>query len=611
MLPALPRPIWGTATGPAVSKTQVVQAAGMHHPTRFLEEPNGLREERIDMRLCARFALPALFCLAAFGQPADAPKFEVADVHGSPHTTQPIVRGPFYSSSRYELRFATMVDLISKAYDVEAEKVFGGPNWLELDRFDVFAKTPEKSTAESRKLMMQALLTDRFQLAVHKDSKPMKAYALTAGKHPDLKPAGEDGKTGCDFKVENAPSGPPADGAPLRLPTIVYTCKNTSVEAFATALGAAPAAGQYLNNMLVVDQTGIKGSWDLSVRYTPKLPAGIPTTGENIPLPDAIEKQLGLKLELSTVPAPVLVVDSVNRKPTPNSPEAMKSFPALPNEFEVASLKPSAPNPPGGGRGGDGPRADIRNGRLFLPRINVKGLIMIAWDINGDEFLVNAPKWLDDDRYDILAKAPEGVAIGDLTPTRGSIPINIDALRPMIQALVTERFQLKVHTEDRPMNAYTLVAVKPKLQKSDPAARTKWQEGTVGTDAAGSKNANPSLGRLVTCQNVTMAQFAEMLPRIAPGYLRTNVTDATGLEGGWDFTFSFSPAGALNFGRGGPRGDAPPSGGGGAVPEASEPTGALSLFDAMTHQLGLKLETHKRPAQVLVIDHIERTPTEN
>jgi uncharacterized protein (TIGR03435 family) len=555
------------------------------------------------MRLCAGLSLLALFSGAAFGQSAEpAPRFEVADVHSSPRTSQPGVRGPFFSSGRYELRFATMADLISMAYNVDPEKVNGGPNWLELDRFDVFAKIPAGSTAESRRSMLQTLLTDRFHLATHPDKKPMAAFALTAGKHPELKEAADDGKTGCTFNIQNAPNGPPAPGTPIQLPTIVYTCKGTSMEAFAAAIPNIPAAGQYLNNMLVTDQTGIKGAWDFSFRFTPKVPAGIAATGESITLLDALDKQLGLKLEVSTTPLPVIAVDRVDRKPTENSPEAMKSFPPLPEEFEVASLKPSPPA--SGGR--EGPRPDIKNGRLYLPRFTVKTLIQIAWDLNGDEFLINAPGWLDNDRYDILAKAPEGVAIGDLTPSRNTIPVNIDALRPMIRALIVERFKLKAHNEERPLAAYTLLAVKPKLTKSEANTRIKWQNGLIG-DAKGNRNANPSLGRLVTCQNVTMAQFAEMLPNIAPGYLRTDVVDGTGLEGGWDFTFSFSPIGALQINnRGGGDGAAP-----GTSAEASDPTGAISLFDALTRQLGLKLEQHKRPTKVLVIDSIERTPTEN
>src|SRR5215475_12981513 len=94
--------------------------------------------------------LLTLLLLAAFGE---SPKFDIADVHNSPHSTQPFVRGPFFGSGRYELRYATMLDLIRTAYDIDPEKVSGGPSWLEMDRFDVFATIPEHTTAESRKQM--------------------------------------------------------------------------------------------------------------------------------------------------------------------------------------------------------------------------------------------------------------------------------------------------------------------------------------------------------------------------------------------------------------------------------------------------------------------------
>jgi uncharacterized protein (TIGR03435 family) len=83
------------------------------------------------------------------------------------------------------------------------------------------------------------------------------------------------------------------------------------------------------------------------------------------------------------------------------------------------------------------------------------------------------------------------------------------------------------------------------------------------------------------------------------------VTDATGLEGGFDFVFSFSPIGVLQQGGGGG------AGGDSAVSEASVPSGALSLFDALNRQLGLKLEMVKRPMPALVIEHLEQKPTEN
>lgn len=537
--------------------------------------------------------------LGALAQ-APEPKFQAVEIHISPHTAQPVVRGPFFGGNRYELHFANMLDLIRMAYDMDPERISGGPSWIEMDRYDIFAIVPPGSTAASRRLMLRAMLADRFKLTIHDDKKPLPAYVLTAGKHGGLKEADGSGETGCNFAVPNNP--PPNPGGPIQLPVFTYTCHNTTMAAFASALLAIPGAQGYLSNKPVTDQTDLKGAFDFALKFTPKVPAGFAVTGENLPLPDALEK-LGLKLETSTIPLPVIVVDSVNEKPTANPPNAL---PASPTEFEVADLKPSAPT--NGGRGPGAP--DIKNGRLYVPGITVKNLIMIGWDLNGDEMLAGAPKWLDDDHYDLLAKAPADVALGDLNPqARGAVPVNIDALRPMIRSLVIERFQVASHTEDRPVNTYVLTAVKPKLIKADPKERSKWQEGSAD-DVKINKNLNASLGRIVMCTNVTMAQFADMLPSMASGYVHTKVQDNTNLEGGWDFSFSFSPAGALQASgpRGGGDGAAAASGG---IPEASEPNNAISLFDAISKQLGLKLETVKRPMPVLVIDRIERKATEN
>jgi uncharacterized protein (TIGR03435 family) len=103
-----------------------------------------------------------------------------------------------------------------------------------------------------------------------------------------------------------------------------------------------------------------------------------------------------------------------------------------------------------------------------------------------------------------------------------------------------------------------------------------------------------------------MAQTAEMFQEfIAPDYIYNPIQDATGITGSWDFTLSFSSA---NLTMGGGMGAPPPPQG---VPTASDPNGAVSFFDAISKQLGLKLEKQKRPLPVLVIDHIEEKPTEN
>src|SRR5580698_4313419 len=86
---------------------------------------------------------------AAFAQSA-APQFAAADVRISPvaHTMGDGARGPFFGDGRYEFRNANMVDLIHVAYGVDPERVFGGPAWIEMDRFDIIAIAPPRSTAE-------------------------------------------------------------------------------------------------------------------------------------------------------------------------------------------------------------------------------------------------------------------------------------------------------------------------------------------------------------------------------------------------------------------------------------------------------------------------------
>jgi uncharacterized protein (TIGR03435 family) len=233
--------------------------------------------------------------------------------------------------------------------------------------------------------------------------------------------------------------------------------------------------------------------------------------------------------------------------------------------------------------------------------------------------VVGGPKYLDDDRYDITAKAPSQATSMISSMAQGNQPpVDVDALRLMLRALLIDRFKLKTHMEDQPRNAYTLLAAKPKMKKADPSNRTGFKEGP-GPDGKDPRKETPALGRLVTCQNMTMGQLAELLPKIAGGYFQnasTTVIDATGLDGAYDFTLSFSPAGILNGGGGGRGGDgaAAPGGtpgGAAGAGEASDPGGGMTLYDAMEKQIGIKMEIQKRPVPVLVIDHMEQRPTDN
>jgi len=411
---------------------------------------------------------------------------------------------------------------------------------------------------------------------------------MGSGKHR-MKPASGDGQPGCQG-VPQPGSGTVIDPA---APITVIACRNMTMATFATMLRGL--AGAYVTDP-VVDQTGLTGAWDFELRWTPR--AALAQAGsDGITLFDAIDKQLGLKLAASSIPSPVLVVDSVNRQPAPNPPNTARLLPPRPAaEFEVADVKFSEPNTP------IMTRLQI-GGRVDLQGVNLKMVIMRAWDLNDDQLLAGAPPWLDKTQYTVHALASSAIA----GSTNADAQVDIDDLSLMLRNLLKERFKLATHTEQRPVNAYTLLADKPKLQPANPADRTRCWVG-LPPGAKDPRVSNPALSRVISCQNVTMAQFSELLLGLAPAYLPIPVEDGTGLAGAWNFTFAFSPFGAVGQGGGGrgvrDGGVAPPNG-------STDPTGGMTVFDAVNKQLGLKLEMRKRAMPVLVIDHVEEKPVDN
>ena len=180
--------------------------------------------------------------------------------------------------------------------------------------------------------------------------------------------------------------------------------------------------------------------------------------------------------------------------------------------------------------------------------------------------------------------------------------MDMAAVAPMMLALLKDRFKLTYHTEEKPVTAYALVAAKPKMKKADPASRIFCRNTNAPAGA-------PPGSRVLKCQNITMAQFAERLLNIGPG-MNWPVLDATEIEGGWDFTLMFSMRPQMAMGPGGRGGgDANPAAA--ALPTASDPVEGYTLFEAVEKQLGLRLEKQKRSLPVIVIDHIEQKPTEN
>ena len=125
-------------------------------------------------------------CGAMFAQSeAPAPAFDVADVHAS---SRGIREGGLYQhANRLEMHGVTMLHLIATAYGVTEDKVFGGPNWLDTDRFEIIAKAGTPVNATTFPPMLRALLTDRFQLKVRNEDKPEPVFALVATKRVLLK----------------------------------------------------------------------------------------------------------------------------------------------------------------------------------------------------------------------------------------------------------------------------------------------------------------------------------------------------------------------------------------------------------------------------------------
>ena len=230
--------------------------------------------------------------------------------------------------------------------------------------------------------------------------------------------------------------------------------------------------------------------------------------------------------------------------------------------------------------------------------MTLKGLIAEAWGDMNRHRIVGGPK-SDGQCWAIAAKtsADREAAPGWVGPVWNGV--DIDTMRQMLRSFLVDRFGLAAHKDKRVVPGYAVVAAKPKLRKADPGNRPGCKEGP-GADGKDPRIANPMASRLITCRNVTLQQFAVELSEVMYGALP--VVDATGINGRYDMTISFSPPNVLQSG-------AAPGVDGGIT--ASEPNGAISIFEALSKQLGLKLQSRNVTTEVLVIDRVNETPTEN
>jgi uncharacterized protein (TIGR03435 family) len=526
--------------------------------------------------------LVALVAGPTFGQSSATPSaFEIADVRVSAPRMNPGagVRPGAVRNGVYEIANGTMLDLIRIAYMVEADKVLGGPSWLEVDRFDVVAKVPAGTTMDTARPMLAALLADRFKLVVREEKKEMNTWVLSEASPGSAKLLRSQGGI-----------APSCQGQP-EAPNVRGVCRNQSMIGFLNTL--AGVARTYVDGP-ITNATGLTGSWDFDIVFTQDRAQLKDLGAQGISLFDALEKQLGLKLERKTITTQTFNVVSVNRTPTPNVAGIEKILPPPPApEFEVAEIKPSEP-------GNEPPRAQVLpNGQINAARVPLREMFYLAWGFNSPELIVG-PKWIEESRFDIVGKAFTGA---------DAQFVDDEFLRLSLRKLLVDRFQIKWHYEERPVSAYALVSTgNVKVTKADPNSRTRCYNG-VPPGAKDPRQANPARGGLLTCENATMAFFLERLRGAAGGYIQVPATDMTGLEGGWNLTVNWSPIGMFPGGVNGIGGRAAGDGPVGAAPAA--PTGAITLPEAIESQLGLKLDMGKRTGRVLVIDSISETLTGN
>lgn len=268
-------------------------------------------------------------------------------------------------------------------------------------------------------------------------------------------------------------------------------------------------------------------------------------------------------------------------------------------EFEVASIRPSAP----GGQGQAIAGLHIDGAMVRYSALSLKLYLGMAYDM--ENYQISAPDWMASDRWDIAAKLSEG---------SGSDP---KQRREMLRALLIDRFQMRVHRESKELPVYSLVVGKGELKlkelSNDPAdgeaAKGNVDVAAVGTGSGTTVNyGNGSYFTIGDNKLIGKKLPIAIMVGILARFADRPVVDMTNLKGNYDFTMEFSPE---DFRAMMVR--ATIAQGSVVSPDASKLLDASSggtLFNAV-EKLGLKLEPRKAPIEVLVVDQALKSPTEN
>jgi len=257
-------------------------------------------------------------------------------------------------------------------------------------------------------------------------------------------------------------------------------------------------------------------------------------------------------------------------------------------EFEAASVKPSGPLPPIEQRAA----MPVRNGPeyLFLPRLALAQMVMTAYGL--DAYQVAIPEALKNEHYDVTARA-----------AHGSTP---EQVKRMWQSLLADRFHLEFHRESRTMAVWELTVAKDGLKMVDSSRANDARAAPLAEQKEGGPlwlaPGKPGLRSYTRVEDgVTVAAgrhiglselvfFLEKSLR-APGAMK-GMVDSTGLTGTYDFGIQFVA----------PNDQDRPNSKGADAPD---------IFAAVEQYLGLRIQSVKRPAEVLVVDRADRVPEEN
>jgi uncharacterized protein (TIGR03435 family) len=246
------------------------------------------------IRAFAIAGLVALSSAATFGQ-----SFEVASVKVNTSGERPSESGKGDRLTMYNM---PMRALIATAYQVPFDRVVG-PNWLDTEGYDIVAKPAPDATREMLWPMLQNLLAERFKLAVHREQKVVPVWALVVGKQgPKLKESSDENqvKPGCGRQG------------------VQLTCSSHRSTMARLAEDLHRWVSRDWFGLPIVDQTGLQGVYDFTLTWTPTPKPDEPGELSGVGLLDAIQDQLGLKLEPRKAPVDRIVIDHVERVPIEN-----------------------------------------------------------------------------------------------------------------------------------------------------------------------------------------------------------------------------------------------------------------------------------------------------